>query len=650
MTLLIIQERLPKGATIAPLILASDKTTLTRFRGDKSAWPVYITIGNIKKDIRRKPSEHGTILVGYLPISKMTHIKDEESRRAGRCRLFHDCMRQITEPLIKAGQEGVEMVCADTKICRVHPILAAYVADHPEQCLITCCKENACPQCTVPPNRLGEHANFRHRDHAETKTTLERHANGEDPHLFDDLHMRAVPHPFWADLPYTYIFSCITPDILHQLHKGVFKEHLMTWCTHVMSETELDNRFKAMSQFSSLRHFKQGISTVKQWTGTEHKEMQRVFLAVIAGAVDIRLFKAARAVLDFIYYAEYYTHTDTTLIRMQDALNIFHADKSIFIELDIRQHFNIPKIHSMQHYIPSIRNLGSADGYNSESPERLHIDFAKDAYKASSRVDYISQMTHWLEIQEAVYRHSAYIRWVEASLNGAKVDDLDDSDVREINSEFQSHSVMQTLLPQFRPSGVWKNHGYRVAKNTPYTGVSVARLQSEFGAVDFIPAFQTFLNTCLPASSLRASELDKFNLYSSMLVLLPPASHSSDLKRINKVRAHPTVKNHNPRKQPLPAHFDCLFAVENLENWRMGKGFDGNVPLFYLFILLFLILSRPACCTSTCHFQVTKSLWPPTPPTRLHRMVPAFFKTRRTDKSVPSLARYTKPTQICDRH
>ena len=66
-----IQSELPSGATIAPLILSSDKTQLTQFQGDKKAWLVYLTIGNISKKIRRQPSKHSTILVGYLPVAKL---------------------------------------------------------------------------------------------------------------------------------------------------------------------------------------------------------------------------------------------------------------------------------------------------------------------------------------------------------------------------------------------------------------------------------------------------------------------------------------------------------------------------------------------------------------------------------------------------
>ena len=41
------QDKLPKGATVAPVIISSDKTQLTEFSGNKQAYPVYLTIGNI---------------------------------------------------------------------------------------------------------------------------------------------------------------------------------------------------------------------------------------------------------------------------------------------------------------------------------------------------------------------------------------------------------------------------------------------------------------------------------------------------------------------------------------------------------------------------------------------------------------------------
>ncbi|KAJ7877600.1 hypothetical protein B0H14DRAFT_2269561, partial [Mycena olivaceomarginata] len=81
------------------------------------------------------------------------------------------------------------------------------------------------------------------------------------------------------------------------------------------------------------------------------------------------------------YYAQFQSHTSGTLDALQTSLDTFHANKHILIKLGIREHFNIPKIHSLQHYVDRIRSLGSADGYNTEAPERLRIDFAKNAYR-----------------------------------------------------------------------------------------------------------------------------------------------------------------------------------------------------------------------------------------------------------------------------
>jgi hypothetical protein len=46
------KEKLPEGSTAAPLIISTDKTQLSHFSGDKQAWPVYLSIGNINKETR----------------------------------------------------------------------------------------------------------------------------------------------------------------------------------------------------------------------------------------------------------------------------------------------------------------------------------------------------------------------------------------------------------------------------------------------------------------------------------------------------------------------------------------------------------------------------------------------------------------------
>jgi hypothetical protein len=326
---------LPKGAVLAPVILASDKTTLSQFGGDKQAWPVYLTIGNISKGIWRQPSSHGSILIGYLPVTKLTSFSDD-ARSNAQYRLFHQAMRTLLQPLVAAGRDGVQMTCADGKIRNIFPILAAYVANHPEQCLVACCMENRCPKCTVWWADCGEYKKSTPRTEQSFISTLQRRKNGEDPVEFDLEGLREIYSPFWAELPHSNIFLAITPDILHQLHKGVFKDHFVKWCTSLVGEEAIDTRFRAMSTHPYLRHFKKGISLISQWTGKEHKEMQKVFLGVLAGIAPPRLLAAARGLLDFIYYAQYQSHTTVTLQRMQEALDLFHANKDVFIDEGIR--------------------------------------------------------------------------------------------------------------------------------------------------------------------------------------------------------------------------------------------------------------------------------------------------------------------------
>lgn len=150
---------------------------------------------------------------------------------------------------------------------------------------------------------------------------------------------------------------------------------------------------------------------MQQWTGKEHKEMQRIFVTLIAGAVSNEVLTIVQAVVDFVHYAQFQIHTTASLSALKAAYNAFHKHKNVFIALNIREHFNIPKLHSMQHYLAAIQRKGALDGFNTELSERLHIDYAKRAYRSGNRRDYIANMTTWLRRQDAVDLRSAYLTW-----------------------------------------------------------------------------------------------------------------------------------------------------------------------------------------------------------------------------------------------
>lgn len=405
---------------MAALILSTDKTQLTQFSGNKVAYPVYLTLGNLPSRLRRKPSEQACVLIGYLPVEKV--VKDGLSKRdvsSRYQRLFHAAMGHIVEPLKAAGKNGVELVGGDGVVRRVHPILVSYVADYPEQCLVACAKYGTCPKCFVSAKDLGNPEPSRARTRAETLKVMSdaRAKTTTSASYFKSCMEHDVSgyvlKPFWTDLPYTDIHVCVTPDVLHQLYQGVLK-HVIGWSQEVVGEQELDRRIRRLPRALGLRHFKGGIAALSQVSGSERKDMGKVLLGCLVGSrMTDQGITACRSILDFIYLAQYKSHTDVTLGYMSDALETWHKNKAFFIKAGVRKHLHIPKFHSMPHYMPSIRLLGTTDNFNTEMFERLHIDFSKKGWRASNKRDAMPQMTSWVVRQENIVAFGRYIEWAQ---------------------------------------------------------------------------------------------------------------------------------------------------------------------------------------------------------------------------------------------
>jgi hypothetical protein len=222
-----------------------------------------------------------------------------------------------------------------------------------------------------------------------------------------------------------------------------------------------------------------GLSTLSRITGSEHDQISRILLGLIIdlplpnGLSNNRLMRAVRGILEFMSLAQYPMHTDETLDLMEDALDLFHSNKDILVDLDIRQHFDFPKLHATGHYRYHIEMFGTTDNYNTAYTERLHIDFAKDAYCATNRKDEYSQMTMWLDRRERVLQHEKRIR-------------------RRLLWSNSNESKPPTCIPPPPPTLVYPRV-LKMAKHPSARSVTLDMLRTQYGAKNFEAALGRFL-------------------------------------------------------------------------------------------------------------------------------------------------------------
>ncbi|KAK7680166.1 hypothetical protein QCA50_016675 [Cerrena zonata] len=330
------------GATIIPVIISSDKTQVTLV-GGKTAYPVYIAIGNIPKEIRRKPSHHAHILLAYLPTTKLEHISSDAAHRRMVANIIHAAFGHILEPLIQAGKNGILIARGNGDVHHCYPIYAAHPGDYMEHIAVTGCKLMECPICLAKSKDFGNlDDNSPMRDIDKVKRALDVFET--NPHHFaeacKEANIKPIPYPFWKNLPWANIYLCIPPDILHQLHQGLIK-HLVSWILAAYSEKEIDARCRSLPPNHHVQHFKNGISHLSQITGKEHAEIAKIIIGLIidlplpGGQSPIRLIRATWGILDFIYIAQFPVHSKETLECMENALKQFHDNKHIFVELGI---------------------------------------------------------------------------------------------------------------------------------------------------------------------------------------------------------------------------------------------------------------------------------------------------------------------------
>ncbi|KAG2103743.1 uncharacterized protein F5147DRAFT_775869 [Suillus discolor] len=98
--------------------------------------------------------------------------------------------------------------------------------------------------------------------------------------------LNGVSSPFWRNWPLADPSSFLTPEALHHWHRE-FYDHDVWWCLRAVGAQELDFRFSVLQQLTTFRHFKDGISNLKQVTGRAQHNMQHYMVALITDAAPL---------------------------------------------------------------------------------------------------------------------------------------------------------------------------------------------------------------------------------------------------------------------------------------------------------------------------------------------------------------------------
>ncbi|ESK83826.1 hypothetical protein Moror_13527 [Moniliophthora roreri MCA 2997] len=336
-----------------------------------------------------------TLHISQMVVSQTMHAVLTEEEFLCSCFWRYPRLTVSIKTLLSFG-DIVKL--ADGYYQRVIYSLGPYIGDYPEQVLLTCIVQGWCPQCTAHYKDLDGPAG----PHSHAHTERVAKAMPSATQQWDKYGIVAGIMPFTASFPRADIHACIAPDILHQLIKGTFKDHLVTWVQELIKiehdkkevvqiMADIDCCIAAAPLFPSLRRFPEGRG-FKQWTGNDSKALMKVYLPAIAGRLPDGVVRAIAAFIDVCYLIRQDVISEDDIRQISAGIETFHRERAIFKDMEIKDTFSLPCQHSLSHYPVLIAEFGSPNGLCSSITESKHISAVKEPWRRSSRNTPLSEM------------------------------------------------------------------------------------------------------------------------------------------------------------------------------------------------------------------------------------------------------------------
>ncbi|KAF6744017.1 hypothetical protein DFP72DRAFT_1036008 [Ephemerocybe angulata] len=391
-------DKSTEGAMLVPVVTGLDKTTVSVATGHQEYHPFYLSAGNLTNPARRGHGA-GVIPVAFLPIPKVSkrQKKRKDYQRFAR-QLYHSCIALIFAPLREVMSKPEIVRCVDGHFRRAIYSIGPVIADYPEQVWLSGIVQGWCAKCFNRPENLDGPDGVR-RTHEKIDFLL-KHLSASD--VWEQFGVRDDVVPFTHGYPRADIHELMAPDLLHQVIKGTFKDHLVTWVNEYITAVhpeakaleiiqDIDRRIAAVPVYPGLRRFSDGRN-FNQWTGDDSKALMKVYIAAIVGYVPDRMVECLSSFMDICYIFRRNKITTSALTRAEQELKRFHALREVFVEHGTRAHCSLPRQHALTHFITAIPEFGSPNGLCSSITESRHITAVKEPWRRSSRFNALPQM------------------------------------------------------------------------------------------------------------------------------------------------------------------------------------------------------------------------------------------------------------------
>ncbi|KAG1906586.1 uncharacterized protein F5891DRAFT_1125454 [Suillus fuscotomentosus] len=277
------------GLMFVPVILRSDKTTVSVATGQNDYYLLYASIGNVHNNVR---CAHGNTVAKQL---------------------FHSSLSRILSSLKPAMSIPKVVQFSDGHFRHVLYGLGPYIADYPEQLIL------GCGLCSW-----------------EVVDTLCKEVDSGV--LWDEWGVIGKLVPFTDDFPHANIHQLLASDILHQVIEGAFKDHLVAWVEqHMRRRSWMISTIATALPFAGLCRFPQGCG-FSQWTGDDSKALMKVYLPAIEGHIPQDIIRCFGAFLKFCYIVQQDIIAEDTLLQLSNYTGI---------RFDV---FSLPHQHTLCHY------------------------------------------------------------------------------------------------------------------------------------------------------------------------------------------------------------------------------------------------------------------------------------------------------------